>query len=79
MVTEAGSNTWKLGELLVLASAGSLVQLLFGFPSYGALVGTLGVGALGAVWSYSNYLKRTAPQITSIHLTKDSRYHIYYS
>jgi hypothetical protein len=47
LVTEAGSNTWKLGELLVLASAGSLVQLLFGFPSYGALVGTLGVGALG--------------------------------
>jgi hypothetical protein len=36
-----------LGEVLVLASAGGLWNLLLGFPSYVSLVGVLGLGAVG--------------------------------
>lgn len=42
-----GSNYWKLGEVVVLASVANLWKLLLGFPSYLSLVGTLGVAGLG--------------------------------
>lgn len=42
-----GSNYWKLGEVVVLASVANLWKLLLGFPSYVSLVGTLGVAGLG--------------------------------
>ncbi len=42
-----GDNTWKLGEIILGASGFKLLGLLAGFPSYGALVGTLGLAGVG--------------------------------
>ena len=33
---------------------------------------------IGAVLSFSNYLKRTANQLTAINMTSDNRLHVYY-
>jgi xanthosine utilization system XapX-like protein len=37
-----GSNTFKLGEIVLLGSTYSLLNLLSGFPSYLSLVAALG-------------------------------------
>ena len=47
-MTQEGDNTWKLGELLLLAGSGKFASLLLGFPSYAALVGSLGVAGVGS-------------------------------
>ena len=47
MVADDAPTTFKLGEILVLASSAKLIQLLLGFPSYGALGLTLGVAGAG--------------------------------
>ena len=45
--TSPGNNTYKLGEVLAIGSTFKLLQLLMGFPTYPALVATLGLGGLG--------------------------------
>jgi hypothetical protein len=42
-----GSNTFKLGEVVLLGSTYSLLNLLTGFPSYASLVAVLGAAGLG--------------------------------
>lgn len=45
--TTTGANNWKLAEVITLGSGFKLLQLLAGFPSYPALVATLGVAGIG--------------------------------
>lgn len=47
MDSPLGDNNWKLAELITLGGAFKFLGLLAGFPSYIALISTLGVTGIG--------------------------------
>jgi hypothetical protein len=45
--TEVGENNFRVAELLTVGALAKFCQLVMGFPSYGAMIGTLGLAGVG--------------------------------